>query len=143
MGNFVSLLCPPLFLQGLYFTLNEFCQLFRLRQFNEIFGNKELCIEIGRSVFDHLWACVCAKQDSDGRIVTGGHLSVAKIGNVSIELAEMFVTEFIVFEFYDNVTMEDAVVEHEIGKIVAVIDNDAFLPGLKTEAIAKFKEKFL
>ena len=55
----------------------------------------------------------------------------------------MFVTEFIVFEFYDNVTMEDAVVEHEIGKIVAVIDNDAFLPGLKTEAIAKFKEKFL
>lgn len=51
--------------------------------------------------------------------------------------------EFVVFEFYDDVAMEDAMVEDEIGKVVAVVDDDAFLTGFETEAIAEFEEKFL
>lgn len=51
--------------------------------------------------------------------------------------------EFVVFEFYDDVAMEDAVVEDEVGKVVAVVNDDAFLAGLKTEAIAEFEEEFL
>lgn len=46
-------------------------------------------------------------------------------------------------QFYDDVAMEDAVVEDEVGKVVAVVNDDAFLAGLKTEAIAEFEEEFL
>ena len=51
--------------------------------------------------------------------------------------------EFVVFKLYDDVTMEDAVVEYEVGKVVAVVNNDAFLPGLKTKAESEFEKEFL
>ncbi len=132
-----------LFFECFYFALYEFGELLGLGQFYEVFGDKELGVEAGGCVFDHFRTGTCAKEDADGRVVAGGHLGVAVVGDVGVELAEVFVAEFVVFEFYDDVAMEDAVVEDEVGKVVAVVNNDAFLAGLKTEAIAEFEEEFL
>ena len=122
---------------------DELFKLLRFWQFDEVFGDKELGVEAGGCVFDHFRTGTCAKEDADGRVVAGGHLGVAVVGDVGVELAEVFVAEFVVFEFYDDVAMEDAVVEDEVGKVVAVVNDDAFLAGLKTEAIAEFEEEFL
>lgn len=122
---------------------DELFKLLRFWQFDEVFGDKEPGVEAGGCVFDHFRTGTCAKEDADGRVVAGGHLGVAVVGDVGVELAEVFVAEFVVFEFYDDVAMEDAVVEDEVGKVVAVVNNDAFLAGLKTEAIAEFEEEFL
>ena len=132
-----------LFFDCFYFALYEFGELLGLGQFYEVFGDKELGVEAGGCVFDHFRTGTCAKEDADGRVVAGGHLGVAVVGDVGVELAEVFVAEFVVFEFYDDVAMEDAVVEDEVGKVVAVVNDDAFLAGLKTEAIAEFEEEFL
>ena len=132
-----------LFFECFYFALYEFGELLGLGQFYEVFGDKELGVEAGGCVFDHFRTGTCAKEDADGRVVAGGHLGVAVVGDVGVELAEVFVAEFVVFEFYDDVAMEDAVVEDEVGKVVAVVNDDAFLAGLKTEAIAEFEEVFL
>jgi hypothetical protein len=132
-----------LFFECFYFALYEFGELLGLGQFYEVFGDKELGVEAGGCVFDHFRTGTCAKEDADGRVVAGGHLGVAVVGDVGVELAEVFVAEFVVFEFYDDVAMEDAVVEDEVGKVVAVVNDDAFLAGLKTEAIAEFEEEFL
>ncbi len=132
-----------LFFECFYFALYEFGELLGLGQFYEVFGDKELGVEAGGCVFDHFRTGTCAKEDADGRVVAGGHLGVAVVGDVGVELAEVFVAEFVVFEFYDDVAMEDAVVEDEVGKVVAVVNNDAFLAGLNTEAIAEFEEEFL
>lgn len=132
-----------LFFECFYFALYEFGELLGLGQFYEVFGDKELGVEAGGCVFDHFRTGTCAKEDADGRVVAGGHLGVAVVGDVGVELAEVFVAEFVVFEFYDDVAMEDAVVEDEVGKVVAIVNDDAFLAGLKTEAIAEFEEEFL
>ena len=132
-----------LFFECFYFALYELVELLGLGQFYEVFGDKELGVEAGGCVFDHFRTGTCAKEDADGRVVAGGHLGVAVVGDVGVELAEVFVAEFVVFEFYDDVAMEDAVVEDEVGKVVAVVNDDAFLAGLKTEAIAEFEEEFL
>ncbi len=132
-----------LFFECFYLALYEFGELLGLGQFYEVFGDKELGVEAGGCVFDHFRTGTCAKEDADGRVVAGGHLGVAVVGDVGVELAEVFVAEFVVFEFYDDVAMEDAVVEDEVGKVVAVVNDDAFLAGLKTEAIAEFEEEFL
>lgn len=39
--------------------------------------------------------------------------------------------------------MEDAIVEHEVGIVVFIIDDDTFLARLKAEPFAKFKNEFL
>lgn len=122
---------------------DELFKLLRFWQFDEVFGDKEPGVEAGGCVFDHFRTGTCAKEDADGRVVAGGHLGVAVVGDVGVELAEVFVAEFVVFEFYDDVAMEDAVVEDEVGKVVAVVDDDAFLAGFEAEAIAEFEEKFL
>jgi hypothetical protein len=127
-----------LFFERFYFTLYEFGELLGLGQFNEVFGDKELGVKAGGCVFDHFRAGACAKEDADGRVVAGGHLGVAVVGDIGVELAEVFVAEFVVFEFYDDVAMEDAMVEDEIGKVVTVVDDDAFLASFETEAIAEF-----
>lgn len=132
-----------LFFECFYFALYEFGELLGLGQFYEVFGDKELGVEAGGCVFDHFRTGTCAKEDADGRVVAGGHLGVAVVGDVGVELAEVFVAEFVVFEFYDDVAMENAVVEDEVGKVVAVVNDDAFLAGLKTKAIAEFEEEFL
>ena len=46
--------------------------------------------------------------------------------------------EFVVFEFYDDVAIGGCMVEDEIGKVVTVVDDDAFLAGFETEALAQF-----
>ena len=114
-----------LFFERFYFTLYEFGELLGLGQFNEVFGDKELGVKAGGCVFDHFRAGACAKEDADGRVVAGGHLGVAVVGDIGVELAEVFVAE-------------DAMVEDEIGKVVTVVDDDAFLASFETEAIAEF-----
>ena len=100
-----------LFFECFYFALYEFGELLGLGQFYEVFGDKELGVEAGGCVFDHFRTGTCAKEDADGRVVAGGHLGVAVVGD-------------------------------EVGKVVAVVNDDAFLAGLKTEAIAEFEEEF-
>ena len=51
--------------------------------------------------------------------------------------------ELIVLQFHDNVAMKDAVMKHKVGIKVFIIDDDTFLTGLETEALAQFKEKIL
>lgn len=39
--------------------------------------------------------------------------------------------------------MQNAIVEHKVGVIILVIDNDALLASLKTKAFAQFEDKLL
>ena len=51
--------------------------------------------------------------------------------------------KLLVLQFYDDTTMQNAVVEHKVGVIIPVIDNDALLASLKAKAIAEFEDKLL
>ena len=46
--------------------------------------------------------------------------------------------KLLVLQFDDNTTMQNAIVEHKVGVIILVIDNDALLASLKTKAFAQF-----
>ena len=51
--------------------------------------------------------------------------------------------KLLVLQFDDNTTMQNAIVEHKVGVIILVIDNDALLASLKTKAFAQFEDKLL
>ena len=39
--------------------------------------------------------------------------------------------------------MKDAMIEHQISKVVFVVDDDALLSGLETETLAQFQQEIL
>ena len=65
------------------------------------------------------------------------------MGYVGIELTEVLVGELLVFQFNDDTTMKDAIVEHKVGIVVFIIDDDTLLTWLKTESLAKFEYEIL
>lgn len=52
-------------------------------------------------------------------------------------------TELVVFQLNNYIAMQDSIIEHQVGKIVFVIDNHPFLPCLKTKSLAHFKQEVL
>ena len=65
------------------------------------------------------------------------------VGDVGIELAEVFVAEGLGFQFNEDVALEHAVVKHEIDEEVFAANENALLPGFEAEAVAHFQEKIL
>jgi hypothetical protein len=65
------------------------------------------------------------------------------IGDVGVELAEVLVLEGIGLEFYEDVALEDTVIEDEVDEEVFVADENALLPGLETEPVAQLEEEIL
>ena len=51
--------------------------------------------------------------------------------------------KLLVLQFDDNTTMQNAIVEHKVGVIILVIDNDALLASLNTKAFAQFEDNHL
>lgn len=108
-----------------------------------IAGNEDLVGQITEGELDEGVVFASAEEDADGRLVARGHLMFFVVGDVGIELAEMFVAEGIGLEFHEDVALEDAVVEDEVDEEMFVSDEDAFLPGLEAEAVAQLEEEVL
>ena len=51
--------------------------------------------------------------------------------------------EFLVFQFDNDTTMQDAVVENEVWIVVFIVNDDTLLARLKAEPFAKFKDEVL
>ena len=71
------------------------------------------------------------------------HLVLLIVGHISIELSKVLMREFFVLQFDDDTTMQNTIVEHKVGVIILVIDNDALLASLKAETLTKLKDKLL
>jgi energy-converting hydrogenase Eha subunit G len=65
------------------------------------------------------------------------------ISDVGVELAEVLVLEGIGLEFYEDVALEDAVIEVEIDEEVFIANENALLPGLEADAVAQLEEEIL
>lgn len=99
-------------------------------QLQHIGRNEEVVIHAGERVLHHLLALTCAEQDADWRVVARLHLVLAIMRYVCVELSEVLVGELLVLQFYDYAAMQYAVVEHKVGIVVLVIDDDALLTSL-------------
>ena len=51
--------------------------------------------------------------------------------------------EFVVFQFDDDIAVQDTIVEHQVGKVVFIVDNHPFLPCLEAESFAHFEQELL
>ena len=51
--------------------------------------------------------------------------------------------ELIILQLYDDSAMQNAIVEHEVGIIILVVNNNPLLTRLKAKALAQFKDKLL
>ena len=102
-----------------------------------------MVVHAGEGVFYHLLALSSTEQDANGRIVAGAHLVLAVMRDVCVELSEVLVGELLVLQFYDYAAMQYAVVEHKVGIVILVVDDDAFLASLEAEALAEFEDELL
>lgn len=75
--------------------------------------------------------------------VAGAHLVLAVMRNVCVELSEVLMRELLVLQLYDDTAMQNAVVEHKVGIIVLVVNDNALLAGLEAEALAEFEDELL
>ena len=51
--------------------------------------------------------------------------------------------ELVVFQLNDYVAVQDTIVEHQVGKIVFIIDNHPFLSCLETKSLSHFEQELL
>ena len=89
------------------------------------------------------FAIVGTEEKTNGRIVSRLHDFVTIVVLVGIDLRTVFVSVSVNLEVDDNVTVEDEVVENEVGLEIVMIDEDTFLTMLEAEALAKFHEEVL
>ena len=47
--------------------------------------------------------------------------------------------ELVYLQFYNNMTFQNTMIEHKVGKEIIFINQDAFLPGFKAEAMSHFQ----
>ncbi len=81
-----------------------------------------MIVHAGEGVFYHLLALSSTEQDANGRVVAEAHL---------------------VLQLYDDTAMQNTVVEHKVGIIVLVVNDNALLAGLEAEALAEFEDELL
>jgi hypothetical protein len=65
----------------------------------------------------------------------------AVVADVGVELAEVFVAEFVDLELYQHVALEHAVVEDEVHEKRLTADEQTLLARLKAEPMAEFQQK--
>lgn len=118
-------------------------QCFLVGQLKHIGRNEEVVIHAGKGILHHLLALARAEQDADWRVVARLHLVLAIMRYVCVELSEVLVGELLVLQFYDYVAMQYAVVEHKVGIVILVVDDDALLASLEAEALAEFEDELL
>jgi len=114
-----------------------------LGQFELIFGDKELVVHAGKGIFYQGVIFSGTQEDPHRWIVAFGHLVLFKPAYVGIKLTDMFVTEFIDFQFDQYMAFKDAVVKDQIDKVMTISDQDALLPGLETKTVSHLQQKLL
>jgi hypothetical protein len=119
MPQFPDLLCH----ESLYFLF--------LWQFELIFGDKELVVHAGKGILYQGIIFPGTEQDSYGRIVAFGHFVLFIPAYICIELAYMFMTEFIDLQFDQHMAFKNAVVKDQVNEVMGISDQDTLLPGLK------------
>lgn len=112
------------------------------RELEEVFAYIDIFEAFG-GVSDEGFAVVGAEKEADGWVVSGLHDFVTIVVLVGVELRAVFVSVSVDLEVDDNVTVEDAVVEDEVGLKVVVVNEDAFLTMFEAEALAEFHEEVL
>ena len=84
-----------------------------------------------------------AEQESHRRIVSIGHHVFAIPGHVGVELAEVFMGEFVHFELDEDMAFQDTMVENQIHEPSGLSDDDALLPGFEAKAVTEFHQEFM
>ena len=97
-----SVHCSSLHLSHLFF--NKPLHFLFLRQFQLIFGNEELIIHSCKGVFDERMVFLSPSQNAYRRIIAFGHDVFLVPVYIGIELAEVFMVEFVNLQFYQYMT---------------------------------------
>ena len=118
-------------------------QFFGLRQFELVLGYEEPIVHACQGVLHKSMILARAKKDADGRLVAFGHLVGAVVTDIGIELAEVFVAEFVHLEFHQHMALEHAMVENEVHEKRLAADEQAFLAPLEAESVAEFQQEVL
>ena len=64
-----------------------------------------------------------------------------EVVHIHLHLTEVLVRELVEFEVDQNITTQQAVVEHKVHEEVVFVEGEALLPGLEEKAFAKFEKK--
>lgn len=83
-------------------------------QLDDVAGDEDFVAQVTKGELDEGVVLAGAEEDADGWLIAGGHLVSFVVGDVGVELAEVFVAEGIGLEFHQDVALEDAVVEDEV-----------------------------
>src|SRR4030042_5847865 len=102
-----SVHCSSLHLSHLLF--NKPLHFLFLRQFQLIFGNEELIIHSCKGVFDERMVFLSAEQNAYRRIIAFGHDVFLVPVYIGIELAEVFMIEFVNLQFYQYIDRKSVV----------------------------------
>jgi hypothetical protein len=51
--------------------------------------------------------------------------------------------ELVYLQFHNNMALQDAVIEHKVGKEIVLINQDTLLPSFKTESMPHFQQEVL
>ena len=112
-------------------------------QFKLVLGNKEPVVHAGQCILHQREVSLGAQKDADGRVISLRHHIHLVPAHIGIELANIFMAEFIEFQFYQHVALENTVIEHKVHEVVCIPDEDAFLPSFKAKPVAKLQQEFL
>lgn len=116
---------------------------FGLGQFEKIFRDKQPVVDIGHGIFDESMVLAGAKKNADRRLISLGYFVDAIIADISIQLAEVFVSELIHLEFDQHMAFEHAMIKHEVDEEGLAADEQPFLRRFEAETVAKFKQESL
>lgn len=51
--------------------------------------------------------------------------------------------KFVYLQFHNDMALQNAVIEYEVGKEIIFINQDTFLPGFKAETMSHFQQEVL
>ena len=74
-----------------------------VRHFHGVAGDEDLVGDISECELDEGFVFAGAEEDADGWLVAGGHFVLFVIGDIGVELAEVFVAEGGGFQFHEDV----------------------------------------
>ena len=99
-----------------------------------VFADKEVLREAFGGILYGGLTIVCTEQQTDGRVIILLHHLVLVIVQIEVQLRGILVAETVTLQVDDDVTLQDAVVENEVGLVVVLINEDTLLTRLFSTA---------
>ena len=92
------------------FFFNKPLHFLFLWQFKLVFGYEKPVVHAGQSILHKRMISLGAKQNAHRRVVSLGHYVLFVPAYIGIELADVFMAEFLDFQFHQHMALENAVI---------------------------------